>query len=79
MSQQHFYWFLLQLPFDLATQSLSVVDVFCRDPVLYVVTRLFVFSSTLCRDPVCYVTTRPLFLVLESLSRHRKVSCDLVC
>ena len=37
-----------------------------------------VFNLSLYRDPVCYVVTRLLFLVLESLSRHRKVCRDLV-
>ena len=37
-----------------------------------------VFSLSLCRDPFCYVVTILLFLMLESLSRHRKVCRDLV-
>ena len=37
-----------------------------------------VFSLSLCCDPVCYTATRLLFLVLEYLSRHRKVHRDLV-
>ena len=44
----------------------------------YVATRLFVFCSCLCSDPVCYVATRPLFLVLESLSRQEKYVAFLV-
>ena len=36
------------------------------------------FILSLCRDLVYYVATRLLFLVLESLSRHRKVCRDLV-
>ena len=49
--------FLLQLHFGVATWPLGVVDVCCRDPVCYVMTRLFCFQlifvsrpSLLCRD-----------------------------
>ena len=37
-----------------------------------------IFNLSLCHDPICYVATRLLFLVLESLSRHRQVCRDLV-
>ena len=57
---------------------LGVVDVFYHDPIFMSRQNFSVFSLYLCRDPVCYVTTRPLFLVLESFSRHRNVCCDLV-
>ena len=58
--------------------SLLVLSMFLSRPSFYVTTRLFLFSSSLCRNPVCYVATRPLLLVLESLSRHRKVCRGLV-
>ena len=58
--------------------SLFMLSMFSVTTSFYVVTRLFVFSSSLCHDPVCYVMTRPLFLVLECLSRHRKVCHDLI-
>ena len=38
----------------------------------------FLLSLSLCRNPICYVAIRPLFFVLESLSRHIKVCCDFV-
>ena len=66
--------FILILRHSLLVLSMLAVatQFLCRD-------RTFsVFSLSLCRDLVCYVATRPLFLVLESLSRHRKVYHDLV-
>ena len=62
----------------MSRHSLLVLSMFSVTTKFYVATRLFVFSSSLCRDPVCYVATRPLLLMLESLSRHRKVYRDLV-
>ena len=59
--------------FVMSRQDFFVFILFlCRDLVCYIATQ-FVLSR-----PVCSIVTRLLFLVLESLSRHRKVYRNLV-
>ena len=80
-------WFLEQLCCDIDNYvmtmfliqllQIGVVDVCCCDPVFISQQDFSVFSLYLCHNPICYVATRPLFHVLESLSRHRKVCLDI--
>ena len=77
--------FLSQLRSHVATWFLGVVNILCRDMVWHVATQFSCPDQTLlcstysfCRDPVCCVTTELLCIVLNSLSRHIKVCCDLV-
>ena len=66
--------FVLMLRHDFLVLSIfSIATQFsCRDKTL------LCLAYSFCRDPVCYIAIELLCIVLNSLSRPRKVCCDLV-